>query len=352
MTAPVPRAPQAEEGPRVPITRRAVLVGVFFALTIIGFLYFVVPRLAGLEDTWDRIDEGDPWWLAVALLFEVASFGGYIALFRAVFVRDGSRIHWRESYQITMASLAATRLLATAGAGGIALTAWALRRSGMDAREVADRMVCFIVLLYAVYLLTVLLGGLGLRVGLLPGNAPFAITVVPAIFAGALLLIMVLATLVPTDLERRLGRWANRGGRLARIIQRVANAPAALSKGARIAGTLVGRVRDPMLLGAVAWWYFDILTLWACFNAFGEPPAFAVLCVAYFVGMLGNLLPLPGGIGGVDGGMIGALVAFGVPFGLATVSVLVYRGFSFWLPTVPGAIAYLQLRRTVRDWDG
>ena len=72
--------------------------------------------------------------------------------------------------------------------------------------------------------------------------------------------------------------------------------------------------------------------------------------MAYFVGMLGNLLPLPGGVGGVDGGMIGALIAFGVDGGLAVVAVLTYRAFAFWLPTIPGAIAYFQLRRTVARW--
>jgi uncharacterized membrane protein YbhN (UPF0104 family) len=66
--------------------------------------------------------------------------------------------------------------------------------------------------------------------------------------------------------------------------------------------------------------------------------------------MLGNLLPLPGGIGGVDGGMIGAFAAFDVDFGLATVAVLTFRGFTFWLPTVPGILAYLQLRHTVDRW--
>jgi hypothetical protein len=72
--------------------------------------------------------------------------------------------------------------------------------------------------------------------------------------------------------------------------------------------------------------------------------------MAYFVGMLANTLPLPGGIGGVDGGMIGAFAAFDVNFGYATVAVLVYRGFAFWAPTIPGAIAYLQLRKTVARW--
>jgi uncharacterized protein (TIRG00374 family) len=67
--------------------------------------------------------------------------------------------------------------------------------------------------------------------------------------------------------------------------------------------------------------------------------------------MLANLLPLPGGIGGVDGGMIGALVAFGVGGGLALIAVLVYRLLAFWLPSVPGVIAYFQLRRTVGRWE-
>jgi uncharacterized protein (TIRG00374 family) len=75
-----------------------------------------------------------------------------------------------------------------------------------------------------------------------------------------------------------------------------------------------------------------------------------VIVMGYFVGMLGNLLPLPGGVGGVDGGMIGAFTAFGVSVELSVVAVLAYRAFAFWLPTLPGAIAYFQLRRTVHRW--
>ena len=86
------------------------------------------------------------------------------------------------------------------------------------------------------------------------------------------------------------------------------------------------------------------------FHAFGSPPPFTVIWMAYFVGTLGNLLPLPGGLGGVEGGMIGAFAAFGVDFNLAVLAVLSYRGISFWLPTLPGAIAYFQLRRTVARW--
>jgi uncharacterized protein (TIRG00374 family) len=248
-----------------------------------------------------------------------------------------------------MAGLAATRLFGAGGAGGIALTAWALRRSGMSRRTVADQTLAFLVLQYVVYTAALVVLGLGLRFGLLAGPDPFGVTVVPAIFGGVAIVIALALSRVPPDLQRRLDGYVREGGRLARIAQRVANAPAAFSAGIHEALRHV-RARDPAVLGSLAFWGFNIGILWATFHAFGNSPSIWIVCMGYFVGMLGNLLPLPGGVGGVDGGMIGAFAAFDVDFGLATVAVLVYRGFAFWLPTIPGAIAYFQLRRTVHRW--
>ena len=331
-------------------TRRRLIGFAVFVVSSIALLYFVLPRIVGLHDAWHRISHGDVWWLVVASCLEVLSFAGYIALFRAVFVGGESRIGWPESYEITMAGLAATRLFATAGAGGVALTAWAVRRSGMDGRVVACRMIAFLGLLYGVYMAAFVIDGLGLWLGLLAGPAPFAITVIPAIFGAAVIGVFLAVSLLPGDAERLVGRWSTGKGRLGRIARRLAAAPAAAATGIRTAISLV-RSRDPSLLGAIAWWGFDIATLWACFHAFGASPPKAVIVMAYFVGMLGNTLPLPGGIGGVDGGMIGAFTAFGVPVEVVVPSVLAYRVFAFWLPTLPGAIAYLQLRRTVHRWE-
>ena len=340
---------EEDHGPHVELTVRNVLVGLAFVVLAIVALYLLLPRLAGLEDTWRRIERGDPWWLVLALLCTAGMFAGYVALFQYVFVRAGSRLSWRESYQITMAGLAATRLFSAGGAGGIVLTAWALRRSGMDPRTVADRSVAFLVLQYIVYMSALIICGFGLRYGLFPGNAPFAVTVVPAVIAVVLTAIGFLVALVPTDLQKRLYGVASREGRLGRVAKRLANVPASASAGMRDALMHI-RSRDLALVGAVTFWGFQIAVLWASFRAFGAAPPAAVLVMAFFVGMFGNLLPLPGGIGGVDGGMIGAFAAFGVDAGLAVVAVLVYRAFTFWLPTIPGAIAYLQLRRTVERW--
>jgi uncharacterized protein (TIRG00374 family) len=340
-----------DDMPRLRLTWRMLAPGIVFIVAALAFLYFVLPQIAGLDDTWERIEHGDPWWFAAAFVFTVLSFAGYVALFQRVFVQAGSRIDLRASYQITMAGLAATRLFAAGGAGGIALTAWALRRSGMSRRRVADTTVVFLALTYLVYALALVVVGFGLYLGVLPGPGPIGVTLVPAVFGLVAIVVFLLIGLVPEDLERRLADRVSRHRRprVARVGPRLLSIPAAVATGVREAIDHL-RQRDPSMLGAFAYWGFNIAILWACFHAFGESPSWAVIVMAYFVGMMGNLLPMPGGVGGVDGGMIGAFAAFDVSIGLATVAVLTYRLFAFWLPTLPGAIAYFQLRRTVRQW--
>ncbi len=358
---PLRRASQRAQGPsheemlRVRLTGRRMLLFGTFVMAALAFLYFVLPQLGGVKHTWDRLNEGDAWWIAVAVLVEVVSMASYIAIFQGVHVPKGSPIRWRHSYQITMAGLAATRLFAAGGAGGVAVTAWSLRGSGMESREVAQRMIAFLVLLYGVYMAALVVCGVGLYTGVFPGPHPFAITIVPAIVGAVGLAAIFALAFVPRDLEQRLSGMERRrksriGRRVVHLLGRFATATAATSDGARFA---MRKLRHPewALFGVLTWWGFNVAVLYACFRAFGEAPPVAVLVQAYFVGMLANLLPLPGGIGGVDGGMIGALVAFGVGGGLALIAVLVYRLLAFWLPSIPGVIAYFQLRRTVGHWE-
>jgi uncharacterized membrane protein YbhN (UPF0104 family) len=310
--------------------KAALLVGT--ALLLVVSLVLFAPTFADMSSTWERLRDGSHGWLALAFLFAVLSFAGHVVLFAGVAGRGGhGRIGLRAGLQINLAANAATRLFASAGAGGIALTAWAMRRSGMERTDVAARMVAFHVLLYGVYMGVLLLGGLGLYSGALPGGGSFAITVVPAILGGSVIALVAAAQFI-----------APGEGRVRRLVGPVA-------RGVRDARHLL-RSGNPAVLGALMWWGFQVAVLWACFEAFGHAPSAAVLAVAFFVGMLANLLPLPGGVGGVDGGMVGALIAFGVEPDLALLAVLGYRGFVFWLPIVPGAIAYLTLRRTVARW--
>jgi uncharacterized membrane protein YbhN (UPF0104 family) len=332
-----------------PSRRRLFVAGLLIILSLVA-LYLLVPKLAGLHQTWGRLRHGDPLWLVVAAGMELLSIAGYAVLFRTVFGRGVPRLDWRASVQIPLAGIAAIRLFAAAGAGGVAVTAWALGRAGMEAHTIACRMVANLIVQYSVYLGALVMFGFGLGVGVLPGHGPFELTVVPALLSLVGAALVLTAVLVPADVERRLRRVTSGPRWWRRLIERIAAAPAALGAGARTAVDLVGE-RQPGLLGAIAYWGFDIAALGCSFRAFGGHPAVAVLVLGYFLGTLGSLLPLPGGIGGVEGAMIGVFVAFGIGGGQAVIAVLAYRGISFWLPTLPGVAGYLALRRTVRHWE-
>ena len=332
------------------LNRRQLLLGGLLILLFVGGLYFLVPKLAGLNRTWGQLERGDPAMLGLAAVMEILSIAGYAALFRTVFGRGEPRIDWRASIEIPLAGIAAIRLLAAAGAGGVALTAWALRNAGMSPPVIACRMVASYIVQYAVYLGAVIFCGFGLALGVLHGPAPLALTVLPAVLSVVLAVLIVSMALVPHDFQRRLERVGDRAGRVGRVATRLASVPATLGDGVRTALALI-RSRRAGLLGAVAYWGFDIAVLGLSFHAFGTGVPVAVLVLGYFLGTLGSLLPLPGGIGGVEGGMIGAFVAFGMPGSRALVGVLAYRAISFWLPTLPGIAGYLTLRSTIRVWQ-
>lgn len=332
------------------LSRRRLIAIALFLFVAIALLYVAAPAVAGIEETWDRLRDGDPWWLAGAFALEVLSFASYMALFRAIVVPGPDGGGWLASYRITMAGLAATRLLATAGAGGVVLTVWALRRSGMAARTVARRYATFLGLLYGVYMASVILVGVGLAAGVLPGPSPVVLTVVPAVAAGLVTATALGVSVGVDELGDPAGSAGGRGGGSARARALLGSVPATIASGVR-GGIQALREPRPGLLGALGWWAFDIAVLWACFRAFGDSPEVAVVVISYFVGMAANTLPIPGGIGGIEGGMVGCFTVFGVPAGLALVAVLSYRAFALWIPLVPGVIAYFQLLRTATGSD-
>jgi uncharacterized protein (TIRG00374 family) len=288
--------------------------------------------------------------LAVAGVFELVSIGGYALLFHTVFGREHDRIDWRASLQIPLAGIAAIRLLAAAGAGGVAVTVWALRRAGMASGMIATRMVATYVLQYGVYLAALFVCGVGLWVGVFPGGGAIELTLLPALISAGGIALVASMAFVPGDFRRRLEKLARRRGRIGRLAARMATVPEAMGAGVRTAIELL-RQRGLGLVGALIYWGFDIAVLGLSLRAFGAVVSVAVVIMGYFLGTLGSLLPLPGGIGGVEGGMIGAFAAFGVPGGEAVVGVLAYRAISFWLPTLPGIAGYLGLRKTVKGWQ-
>ncbi len=241
-------------------------------LLLVAAIYVLLPKLVGIQGAVAKLGDADPIWVAVAVVFAVLMFFSYVALFRGVVGERVLHLEWRESYQITMAGLAATRLFSAGGAGGIVLTYWALRKAGMPRRQTACRMVAFLVLLYAVYMVALVVFGVLLRTGVLSGASPVGLTIVPAAIAGAVIVVFLLIALIPEDVERRLASFAQ-GYRFRRWTQRLASGPATLASGTR---TAIAFVRNPSrggmaVAGAIGFWAANIGILWASLSRLRRP---------------------------------------------------------------------------------
>jgi len=313
------------------VARRAALP-LALAVAATAVVLLAGGPLQVLADALSRALSADPRWIALAAVAELLSFTGYIALFWLVGRRTTMRLDLRTSAEITLGGAAATRLLPTAGAGGAALTLWAITKTGIGPKRAGRLLVTFLVLLYGVFLAGIALSGAAIALGL-GGTAGHAG------LAGGAALAAGLAIAVGIGLGLRRGEAPEDAGRVAR-------GGALLGAAVRDA---VGFLRggDARLLGAPVWWAFDAAVLWATFNALGSPPSLAVLAFAYFAGQVGNTIPVPGA---VSGGMVGTLLAFGVAPDLALSSVLAYRAVAIWLPAPIGLAALAALRARIGRW--
>lgn len=307
---------------------------------VIVFGVVTITLLPGLGELRRQFEHARPAWIAAACVLEAFSTLSYVPAFRGVFC---TRMSWGTSYKIGMSELFADSVLPVGGVGGLALGAWALRRGGMPAAEIAHKSVAFFLLSSVPNVGTLVLVGLGLAVGVLPGHASVALAVGPAVVAiAAVAVVLALGRLS----RRSNARLANRPARSRSA--RLAPALLALADGVDEAKRLLRHGSLLVWLGLIGYMVFDILALWASFRAVNSTPQLTIVWIAYLIGELGNLIPIPGGIGGVELGLIGALVLYGLPAVTATAAVLLYRVVQLWIPVVFGSVAIVQLRSLVR----
>jgi uncharacterized protein (TIRG00374 family) len=325
------------------LSRRNVRKQLLFLTGVILVVVAVVTLLPGLSGLRTRLSHANPAWLALGAALKVLSGLGYVAIFRMVFCR---RMSWRVSYQIGMSEMGANALLPTGGAGGLALGAWALKRGGMPTTEIAWRTAAFFMLTSVANVLGVVLIGIGLAVRVLPGETNLALTLLPAMIAAAAIVGSLLAGRSSANLHRRLDRnEANGSSRRSTIVLKTL---VAIADGVNEAVALLREGNAWLIGGILAYLIFDVLILWATFRAFGASPPLAILGMAYLIGELGGLIPVPGGIGGVDAGLVGTFVLYNVPITAAASAVLAYRAIALWVPAILGSAAFVSLRRTLR----
>jgi uncharacterized membrane protein YbhN (UPF0104 family) len=317
----------SELSPRRLLRRVAIVVGV------LGVLLLVLLLAPGLGEVREKLGDADPAWLALAVVLEALSGASYAIMFRPVFCR---RMSTRTNWELAWAELGMGSIVPASGAGGIALGAWVLSRQGMSGGHIARRSVAFLLIKSSVNFVAVAVIGTAMALGVGPDES-LLLTALPAAMA---VLTIAAVVLVP-----RLGEGTYPGAGASRVRRGFYHARNALIGGTREAGELLRRRDVAIIAGAFGYWLFDNAVLWATFHAIGYVPPLTVILMGYLIGQIGGLLPLPGGIGGIDGGLIGTFIVYGAPLAATAGAVLAYRVILFWLPLLVGSVCFASLLR-------
>ena len=299
------------------------IVALVVLMVLVGALLAAVP---GLRAVADRLSDVNPWWIVLAVGLELGSCAGYVFAFQHVFYRAPRLFAAR----VALSEMAFSAVLPAGGAGGIALGAYIVKAKGGPVRRFAERSAVLFLLTSGVNVVTLVLAGLIVASGIADAPHPITLGLVPALVGIAVLAFFAalpaLAGLVPGT--GRAARWARVTG--------------------RVVEACFHELRHPTwrLWGAVAYLWCDIAMLYVCFRALGVHPDIPDLALAFLIGYLGNVLPIPGGIGALDGGLTAALLLYGFDAAPAAAAVLAYHAIVLWIPTLLGTIAFLRVRRT------
>jgi uncharacterized membrane protein YbhN (UPF0104 family) len=331
-----PLATGGAEGLPAELAPRRLLRRLLQVVALLAVIVLVALLAPGLGDVRDRLGDAAPGWLAVAVALEALSCGSYVLMFRGIFC---ARMSWKTSAQIAWSELAAGSLVPASGAAGLALGAWILHRGGMPADRIARRSVAFFLIKSSVNFVAVAVLGTVMALGLVGPDHSLLLTALPAALSVA---VIALVLAIP-----RLGPGSDAGPGASRLRRAVVAVRRAVIGGTAEAVVIL-RSRDlTVLAGAVGYWAFDNAVLWATFEAVGADVPISTVLMGYLIGQLGGLLPLPGGVGGIDGGLIGTLIVYGAPAAATVAAVLAYRVILFWLPLLGGAVAFMLLRRAL-----
>jgi uncharacterized membrane protein YbhN (UPF0104 family) len=300
--------------------RRRLLTVVVLGICV-GAVVVAVPDLRPVVR---EIAAINPALVATAIALELASCLSFVVIFRRFFEPIPAPV----AREMAWSQMGSGALLPGGGVGSLAVGGWLLHLAGMPTRQILQRSSGLFFLTSAINVFVLAAGGLVLLMGIGGGPHDLLRTGLPVAAA-------VAAVIVVLGLPRVMRRVA---GRLP--------APAWLED----IGTGIPAARNALLrpnwrlLGALGYLLFDIAVLWTTLAAVGPAPPVAALAVAYLAGYLPNVLPIPGGIGILDAGLVGALGLYGMPLTHAAAAVLVYHAIAFWIPSLGGMLAYTRLR--------
>lgn len=304
------------------------LLSLAVLVALVAGLLLAVPGLHSVGREISRMGSG---WVILAIALEAFSCVGYVIAFLQVFDRAPIRFGAR----VALSELAFGSAVSLGGVGSIAVGALLLIERGANPGRVAERSAVLFLMTSAINVITLAGTGLALWLGVIGGVHNPLLSVVPGAVG---VLALALFAALPWLCDRLLPTAT---GRTAVSLRATADTVRATAR--------VLLTRDWRLLGAWIYLWADIFVLVICFWALGVHPPISTIVLAYQIGYLSNFVPIPGGIGVLDGSFVGMFVLYGVMASQATAATIVYHAISLWVPAMWGTLAFLLLRRTRRE---
>jgi len=339
---PTGRASPQQRGPRRPSTRW-IVHGILFVALAVG-VFALLPRLGGLTRDAAALRRGRPAFMVAAVVAQAVSLGCYAELYRHVLGALGAKVRFRLAADVTLASFLVSHLTPFGSATGTLVNVSTLEEEGISASTTGEA-IALTSLMSTVALIVLFGSGFVATAGRHLPHA-YLITAGIALILVAAALAAVLVLGAHPAVAGRAGRWAATVARRFRPSIDPAQAAATASRLASLArSALTGRTLAISFGFAAADLLFDLLSLDLMFLAFGYQPGFGPLAVAYAAANIASAIPItPGGLGVVEVALVAITVGFGSPRATAVLAVLGYRLVNYWLPLLPGAVAYLRLR--------
>lgn len=320
--------------------RSMAVAGWIFALVLLAALTGTVFHLGEVEHFTALLAAAQPGWLLVAVALQIGTYASEAAIWYILLRLIGHRQPLGGLIPLSLAKLFTDQAIPTGGLSGNILVVEVLTRRAVPTPSAISALVTGIIVYFLAYLAMSLLAlGVLWNYHVISKLMIIGVTILAAVALGLPVLLFSIECLGRPGFLDRLAR-----------IRPVASALAAIGD----AWPLI--CLHPCHIGlAIGFqsliFLLDSVSLWATLQATGQTTSFLVPIAAFMVGSItASLGPFPLGLGGFEASCTSMLTLLGVPLEAAFTATFLLRGFTLWLPMLPGLwLARREMHRAARE---
>ena len=270
-----------------------------------------------------------PLWLLAGVAAQLLTYVALAAEWKLVVKAGKCRAPFGKLMGLTVAKHFADQMVPTAGMSGNVVVVDRLQAIGASRGVALATLIMTIIAYYASYGVASLVALLLLWIH---GEISWVVLGLVAASLGLSAAVPTLALWLQRKGAKAIPPWLRRIRSVCELFEMIKEAPTSLVRDMGLIGELTA------LNGAV--FLLDGLTMQLGLFALGVHVPFGVAFGAFIMAsIVVTLGPIPMGLGSFEAVSIGMLRAMGVPFEAAFSATLLFRGYTLWVPLIPGMFA-------------